>query len=125
MPASNPNASGSADPKDVPHGLWSSFPWVDFPEYAGSKSIIYRSPDGKIVAGAAKETGTATLTYPCDEFFYVTEGWIKLSIHGGESFTLNKGECVYLKKGQTVDFVFGEGFANVAIFIDSVRVTLV
>lgn len=125
MPISTPNSTGSADPKDVPYGPWESFPWAPFPEYAGSKSVFYRSPDGKIVAGAAKETGTATLTYPCDEFFYVTEGWIKLTVHGGETFTLQKGECVYLRKGQTVDFVFSDGFANVAIFIDSEKVTLV
>lgn len=125
MPPSIPNENGSAHPADVPYGNWDSFPWHPFPEYGGSKSVIYRSADGTIVAGAAKETGTATLTYPCDEFFYVTEGWIKLAIRGGETFTLNKGQFVYLKKGTTVDFTFGPDFANVAIFMDKDRVTLV
>jgi uncharacterized cupin superfamily protein len=125
MPPSVPNSKGSASPADVPHGTWNSFPWEPFPEYSGSKSVLYRSADGKIVAGAAKETGTATLKYPCDEFFYVTEGWIKLAIQGGETFTLTKGQFVYLKKGTTVDFEFGPDFANVAVFIDDSPVTLI
>ncbi|CAP74243.1 hypothetical protein PCH_Pc14g01020 [Penicillium rubens Wisconsin 54-1255] len=80
---------------------------------------MYRSADGKVVAAAAKETGTATLTYPCDESFYVTDGWVRLNVHGGDHFVLTKGEFVYLKKGTTVDFTFGPGFANVAVFMDS------
>lgn len=94
------------------------------PEYGGSKSVVYRSADGKIVAAAAKETGTATLTYPCDEFFYVTNGWIELDVHGGDHFTLTKGGVIYLKRGTTVDFTFGPDFANVAVFIDNEAVTL-
>jgi uncharacterized cupin superfamily protein len=125
MPAGVPNSSGSTNPADTPYGHPSSFPSEDFPQYGGSKSIIYRSADGKIVAGHAKETGTTSLTYPCDEFFYVTEGWTDLKINGGESFRLNKGDFVYLTKGTTVDFVFGDGFANAAVFLDSERVTLI
>ncbi|KAH6669626.1 hypothetical protein F5X68DRAFT_278958 [Plectosphaerella plurivora] len=125
MPESKPNTSGSKSPADTPYGTWDSFPWQPFPEYAGSKSVLYRSTDGKVVAGAAKETGTATLTYPRDEFFYVTEGWIKLAIHGGDTITLNKGQFIYLTKGTTVDFEFGPDFANVAVFIDDKPVTLI
>lgn len=125
MSPSIPNTTGSADPAAVPYGPYASFPWEAMPEFGGSKSIVYRSEDGKVVAAAAKETGTATLTYPCDEFFYVTAGWIILDIHGGDKFTLNVGECVYLKKGTTVDFTFGPGFTNVALFLDSEKVTLV
>ncbi|KAH7356369.1 hypothetical protein BKA66DRAFT_562625 [Pyrenochaeta sp. MPI-SDFR-AT-0127] len=125
MPASKPNETGSQSPKDVPHGRWDSFPWIPFPEYGGSKSIIFRSEDGKIAAGAAKESGNATLTYPCDEFFYVTDGSVDMSLHGGESFTLVKGDFVYVRKGQTIDFKFSDDFANVAIFIDNEKITLV
>ena len=118
MTTSIPNVNGSTDPKSTPHGKWDSFPWEAFPEYAGEKSIIFRSADGRVVASAAKETGKATLTYPCDEFFYVTDGEISLAIHGGETFTLKKGDSTYLTKGTTVDFTFGENFANVAVFIN-------
>lgn len=125
MPPSTPNADGSSEPSRTPYGPWESFPWEDFPQYAGSKSLIYRSSDGTIVAGAAKESGKATLTYPCHEFFYVTEGWVKLDIHGGEKLTLEKGDFIFLHKGTTVDFEFGENFANVACFIDSEKITLI
>ncbi|OJJ42394.1 hypothetical protein ASPZODRAFT_2119970 [Penicilliopsis zonata CBS 506.65] len=124
MPPSIPNLTGSSSPSAVPYGPYKSFPWEPLPEYGGSKSVIYRSEDGKVVAAAATETGTATLTYPCDEFFYVTSGWIKLAVHGGDTFTLSQGEFVYLKKGTTVDFTFGPDFANVAVFIDTEKVTL-
>lgn len=119
-----PNSTGSNDPADTPYGPYTSFPWVPMPEFGGEKSVIYRSSDGKVVAAAARETGTATMTYPCDEFFYVTEGWINLNVHGGDQFTLTEGEFVFLKKGTTVDFTFGPDFANVAVFIDSEPVTL-
>ncbi|KOS40473.1 hypothetical protein ACN38_g8659 [Penicillium nordicum] len=119
-----PNTTGSESPVDVPYGPYTSFPWEPLPEYGGEKSVMYRSADGKVVAAAAKETGTATLTYPCDEFFYVTDGWVKLNVHGGDHFVLNKGEFVYLKKGTTVDFTFGPGFTNVAVFMDNEPVTL-
>jgi hypothetical protein len=48
MPPSIPNSNGSDLPGDVPYGTWDSFPWEAFPEYAGSKSILYRSWDGII-----------------------------------------------------------------------------
>jgi hypothetical protein len=78
-----------------------------------------------IVTGAAKENDKATLTYPYHEFFFVTEGDVKLSIHGGKSFTLKKGDFICLHKGTTVDFEFGDNFANVACFMDDERVTLI
>lgn len=124
MAPSVPNPTGSNDPAATPYGSHTSFPWEPLPEYGGSKSVIFRSSDGRIVAAAAKETGTATLTYPCDEFFYVTAGWIRLKIHGGDEFTLKVGDFIYLNKGTTVDFEFGPDFTNVAVFIDSERVNL-
>ncbi|KIY02255.1 uncharacterized protein Z520_02393 [Fonsecaea multimorphosa CBS 102226] len=124
MPPSTPNLTGSSDPAATPYGNHTSFAWEAMPDWGGAKSIIYRSADGKVVAAAAKESGTGTLTYPCDEFFYVTAGWIKLNIHGGETFTLKTGDFVYLKKGTTVDFEFGDDFTNAAVFINDERITL-
>ncbi|CAH0020086.1 unnamed protein product [Clonostachys rhizophaga] len=111
----------------VVRGHWESFPWTPFPEYGGSKSIAFRSADGKIAAGAARESGKATLTWPCDEFFYVTQGWIKCEIVGGETFAASTGHIVYLPRGTTVNMEFGNDFKNVAIFIstDGNKVTLV
>jgi uncharacterized cupin superfamily protein len=124
MAPSVPNLTGSSSPDAIPYGPYTSFPWEPLPEYGGEKSVIFRSDDGKVVAAAAKETGTATLTYSCDEFFFVTSGWIKLNVHGGDHFTLTKGGFTYLKKGTTIDFTFGPDFANVAVFLDNEPVTL-
>lgn len=126
MPASVPNPTGSKDPAKTPYGPHTSFPKVDFPEYGGHKSIIYRSADGKIAAGTASESGTGSLTYPCDEFFFVTKGWTDVKIDGGESFRLNTGDVIYITKGTKCDFVFGPDFTNAAVFIDmDEKVTLV
>ena len=125
MPPSVPNPTGSKEPSAIPYGPHDSFPKDDFPQYGGKISVIYRSTDQKIVAATATETGTASLTYPCDEFFYVTNGWTDVKIHGGDEFRLNRGDFIYLTKGTTADFVFGPGFTNAAVFIDSEPVTLV
>ena len=124
MAPSTPNLQGSGSPAAIPYGPYTSFPWEPLPEYGGSKSVIYRSEDGKIMAAAATEFGTATLTYPCDEFFYVTAGWVRMNVHGGDHFVLNAGQFIYLKRGTTVDFEFGPEFANVAVFIDNKRLDL-
>jgi uncharacterized cupin superfamily protein len=123
MPPSIPNLTGSSEPSKIAYGGHRSFPMENYPEYGGEKSVIYRSGDGKVVAGTARESGTCTLTYPCDEFFIVTEGWCEAKVHGGESFRLDKGDCIYIPKGTTADFVFGPNFWNVAIFVDSERIT--
>lgn len=61
-----------------------------------------------------------------DEFLFVTEGSIKMEVHGGESFVLGKGDVMVMKKGQTITFECSDDFANVAVFMDSQeKVTLV
>ncbi|EWZ29861.1 hypothetical protein IWW34DRAFT_788414 [Fusarium oxysporum f. sp. albedinis] len=126
MPASKGNLTGTSDPQAVPHGRWDSFPEEPFPLYAGTKSIIYRSEDGKVVVGMLREKGGDTLVWPVDEFLFVTEGSIKMEVHGGESFVLGKGDVMVMKKGQTITFECSDDFANVAVFMDSQeKVTLV
>ncbi|KAI5460619.1 hypothetical protein BGZ63DRAFT_387530 [Mariannaea sp. PMI_226] len=125
MPQSQANERGSTDPAEVPYGHWNSFPWVDFPEWKGGKSVMFRSADGKRVAGAFRESATATLTYPCDEFTYVVKGWVKAHVHGGDTFTLKPGDCVYFSKGQTVDFSSSDDYVNVSFFFDDEKVTLI
>ncbi len=117
MPSNQANEEGSLEPSRVVYGQWDAFPWQPLPEYNGSKSIYYRSKDRKVVAAAAKEDGKATLTYPCDEFFFVTKGWVKLSVHGGETFTLSEGDVAYFYKGTTVDIECGGDYTNLAILI--------
>ncbi|KAH6986417.1 hypothetical protein BKA56DRAFT_613789 [Ilyonectria sp. MPI-CAGE-AT-0026] len=118
MPASQGNTTGTFDPKSVPHGHWDSFPEEPFPLYEGTKSIIYRSKDGKVVVGMLREKGKDTLVWPVDEFLYVTEGWIKIDVKDGEKFTLHRGDVMVMQKGQTITFECSDDFANVAVFID-------
>ena len=124
MPSSQANIDGLQDPARVVHGHWQSFCWEPLPEYDGSKSIYYRSKDGTIVAAAAKENGKSVLTYPCDEFFYVTKGWVTLSVHGGETFSLRPGDVAYFCKGTTVDIECGDDYTNIAVLIGDDKVTL-
>ncbi|KAF5236584.1 hypothetical protein FANTH_11195 [Fusarium anthophilum] len=126
MPPSKGNYTGTSNPQAVPYGRWDSFPEEPFPLYAGTKSIIYRSEDGKVVVGMLREKGGDTLVWPVDEFLFVTEGSIKMDVHGGESFVLNKGDVMVMKKGQTIKFECSDDFANVAVFMDAQeKVTLV
>lgn len=97
----------------IPHGPLSSFNWVALPEFGGREAIIYRSPDGRRVAAAFEESGKATFTYPFDEFLVVTAGTARIAVHGGETFTLEKGDVAYLTEGTTVDFEFSEDFVDV------------
>ncbi len=124
MPASQANREGSQDPARTVYGNWQSFPWEALPEYNGSKSIYYRSKDKKIVAAAAKEDGKATLTYPCDEFFYVLKGWVNLSVHGGETFNLKPGDVAYFCKGTTVDIECGDDYTNIALLMNDEEIDL-
>lgn len=97
----------------VPHGPLASFKWVDLPEFGGSEAIIYRSPDGRRVAAAFKESGKAAFTYPFDEFLYVTSGEARIRVHGGETIRLRKGDVAYFREGTRVDFDFSRDFSDV------------
>ncbi|KAF3806795.1 hypothetical protein GCG54_00007044 [Colletotrichum gloeosporioides] len=103
------------------HGAWNFFDCVPFPEYDGKKSVVYRSDDGQIVAGAAQEKGKATLVYPCDEFLSITEGIIKCNVEDGDKFMAKKGDVVYFTRGTKVNFEFSQDFHNLAVFISTDR----
>jgi uncharacterized cupin superfamily protein len=102
---------------DVPHGRLEDFKWVPLPQAGGSQAIIYRSPDGKRVAAAFKESGKVTFTFPFDEFFYVISGRIKITVHGGPTFEVKQGGVGYIKEGQTIDCDFGKDFYGVSFLV--------
>jgi len=101
------------DTAEVPHGKLSQFNWVSLPEFGGREAIIYRSPDGKRVAAAFYESGSASFTYPFDEFLIVTSGSVQVHVHGGSTFTLRKGDVAYFREGMSVDFQFSADFSDV------------
>lgn len=104
---------------EVPHGNPSSFKWVVLPKFGGKEAIIYRSPDGTRVAAAFHESGSATFTYPFDEFLVVTSGSVIIKVHGGSNFTLKKGDVAYLHEGMTVDFRFSDDFSDVTCLVSN------
>jgi len=105
----------SASPAEISpiHKKPADLNWVELPEFGGKEAIIYRSPDGKRVAAAFHETGNATFTYPFDEFVVVTSGSVTVQVHGGEKFTLSKGDVGYFREGTTVDFKFSADFSDI------------
>ena len=106
----------------VVHSSVAALAWTPLPEFGGSEAILYRSPDGKRVAAAFRESGAHSFTYPFDEFLYVTSGSARVTVRGGPSFTLEKGDVAYFEKGATVDFVFSNDFEDVTMLVDDTRV---
>jgi uncharacterized cupin superfamily protein len=104
-------------PVQVARGKLSELNWVALPEFGGAEAILYRSPDGKRVAAAFRESGKATFTYPFDEFLYVTSGSVKVRVHGGETFELATGDVAYFLEGTTVDFDFSSDFSDVTMLV--------
>lgn len=104
-------------PVEVPRGKVADLNWVALPEFGGAEAILYRSPDGKRVAAAFRESGKATFTYPFDEFLYVTSGTATIRVHGGETFTLSTGDVAYFREGTTVDFDFSQDFSDVTMLV--------
>ena len=111
-------ASGGAEADlTVPHGPLSSFDWVALPEFGGEETIIYRSPDGRRVAAAFRESGSYTFTYPFDEFLVVTAGTGRFKVHGGPSVELKAGEVAYFREGMTVDLELSKDFADITMLV--------
>lgn len=109
--------AASRSPPVVIHGNVSELKWVALPEFGGAEAIIYRSPDGRRVAAAFRESGKATFTYPFDEFLYVTSGSVRIKVHGGETIVLKTGDFAYLREGTTVDFDFSKDFSDLTMLV--------
>lgn len=87
------------------------------PEYGGSQAVLYRSADGRRIAGSFKESGAHTLTMGYDEFLFVIAGHATITVHGGERRELGPGDACYLREGTTVDFEMSPDFHDVAVLI--------
>lgn len=111
--------SNAAQTAEVVHGHWTSFPRVEVPKYGGSEGVIVRSAKDTLVAGVFTHSGKYSYTFPFDEFAFVTSGSVKVSIEGGQSFTLSEGYFVFFPKGTKAHFDAGKDYANVAVFADS------
>jgi uncharacterized cupin superfamily protein len=89
--------------------------WVALPQFGGQEAIIYRSPDGKRVFAAFKESGHESFQYPFDEFGYVISGTATVKVKGGPTVRLVKGDTFVFREGMDVDLEFGPGFSDLTV----------
>ena len=114
-------ASQSQGHLTVPHGKPDSFPKHAYGN-GGTEALIYRSPDGKRIAGVYHESGhIADFTFPYDQFTYVTAGSATVTVHGGETIHLAKGDVAYWTKGLTIDMDISEDFQDVDVLMSDTK----
>lgn len=104
----------------VPHFNVHSTEYEPLPEFGGRQAILYRSDDGKRLAGSFPQSGTHTQRMPFDEFAYVLAGTCSLTV-SGESFTVSTGDCWYLREGQEVTFAMSDDFHVVCVLISDTQ----
>jgi uncharacterized cupin superfamily protein len=101
----------------VPRFNVHSADYEPLPEFGGKQAVLYKSGDGKRLAGSFHETGTHTMTMPYDEFIYIVGGSCKISVEDGDSFEMTVGDCCYLRQGQQVTFEMADDFHDVTVLI--------
>jgi uncharacterized cupin superfamily protein len=104
----------------MPHFHVETTPHDPLPEFGGSKAILYHSADGKRMAASFRESGTARMTMPFDDFSYVVGGRGKITVDDGEPISLGVGDAFYLKKGQDVQFELEDDFHVVTMLTSDV-----
>ena len=93
--------------------------WVKTPEFGGGECVFYRSPDRTRVVAAFQESGAHTFEYPFDEFAYVLKGSAKVSVHGGESFSIGPGDVLYVEEGTVIDFEMSDDFEDITMLVSN------
>lgn len=111
------------DDTALPHLNVHDAEYQPLPAYGGAQAILYRSPDGRRIAGSFRESGKHSLTMAYDEFLFVIAGSATLTVHGDERLTLVPGDACYLRQGSTVDFEMSPDFHDVAVLMsdDEIR----
>lgn len=100
----------------VPHFNVHTADYQPLPEFGGKQAILYKSEDGKRLAGSFHESGTHTMVMPFDEFMYLIAGTCTLIIDG-DRLTLGVGDCCYLRQGQQVTMEMSDDFHDVTVLI--------
>jgi uncharacterized cupin superfamily protein len=101
----------------VPHFNVNTTTYEPLPEFGGSKSILFQSADRKRLAASFRESGTARMTMPFDDFSYVVGGSAKITVDGCEPIKVGAGDAFYLKQGQDVLFELTDDFHVVTMLI--------
>ncbi len=90
---------------------------VDFPEYGGSRAMLYMSEDRRRAAGSFREKGVYTHVLEYDEFIYCIGGSGRVTIEGYETFDIGPGDFVFFKQGTEVTTEWHEGFTDIAVLV--------
>lgn len=101
----------------VPHFKVDTTPHDPLPEFGGSKAILFHSADRKRLAASFRESGTARMTMPFDDFSYVVGGSGNITVDGGEPIKVGVGDAFYLKQGQDVLFELTDDFHVVTMLM--------
>lgn len=106
-----------SDDKTIPHYNVHTTHYDPLPEFDGGQAVLYKSPDGKRLAGSFKEKGTHKMKMPFDEFIYLIAGGCTITVEGGETVVLKAGDACYLREGQVVTFEMTDDFHDVTVLI--------
>jgi uncharacterized cupin superfamily protein len=107
-----------ADQEGIPHFSPQTAEFTPFADRPGwETALLYRSPDGKRVAGSFKENGTLRTVAPCDEFIYVIGGHTHIAVQGKGEIDLGPGDACYIEAGSTVEYNHSEDFHDVVVLI--------
>ena len=101
----------------VPHFNVDTTTYDPLPEFGGGKAILFHSPDRRRLAASFRESGTARMTMPFDDFSYVVAGSAKITVDGGEPINVATGDAFYLKQGQDVLFDLTDDFHVVTMLM--------
>jgi uncharacterized cupin superfamily protein len=90
---------------------------IEFPEYGGSRAMLYSSADRRRIAGSFREQGTYEHTQPFDEFIYCIAGSGRVTIAGYDPIDVAPGDFLFINEGSQVIVQWDEGFTDVAILV--------
>ena len=107
----------SLDDLEVPRLNVFTSEFEPLPQFGGAQALLYRSPDGKRVAGSFQESGSHTMTLTYDEFLYVVAGSVAVTVEGAGRQEYGVGDALYLRQGQSVTFEMSDDFQDVAVLI--------
>ena len=91
--------------------------WEMTPEFGGGEHVFYRSADKTRAVVAFKEAGKHTFEYPFDEFACVVKGSAKVGVQGGETFTIEAGDVLYVEEGAIIDFEMSDDFEDITMLV--------
>jgi hypothetical protein len=99
---------------------WEAMTVSCWPEGAAEGRILYEAPDRSMVAAASRYPNGVTFTMgspdpDVHEIFFVYAGEGSRTYPDGSTVPMRAGDFIY-NTGEDITYVYGPGFADVAIF---------